>query len=233
MYPLAILAGGMATRLYPITAETPKSMLIINGMPFIHWQLDLIAKAGFRKVVLCLGVKGSLIKDFVGDGSAYDLEIQYSFDGDMPLGTAGAIVKALPQLGQNFGVIYGDSYLPINYKKIEDEFSKQEKIALMTIYANQNALDRSNVEYSDNKLIRYSKTNPTLEMHYIDFGYIVLNSRAFSNVAQGSYADIGDIFEQLSINGELFAYEVSDRFYEIGSFGGIKDFTQYLEGEMR
>ena len=114
MFPVAILAGGLATRLHPLTEETPKALIEIYGRPFIEWQLKLLSREGIKKVVLCVAHKSEMIQAFVGDGRKYGVEIDYSFDGEVRLGTGGAIRKALPLLGDTFMVLYGDSYLQIN-----------------------------------------------------------------------------------------------------------------------
>src|ERR1044071_9702153 len=112
MLPIAILAGGLATRLRPMTETIPKALVEIAGEPFLAHQLRLLRAAGYERVVLCVGYLGKMVREFAGDGSAFGLYVEYSFDGPTLLGTAGAIVRALPLLGPRFSVIYGDSYLP-------------------------------------------------------------------------------------------------------------------------
>src|SRR5579863_8670565 len=134
MLPCAILCGGLGTRLRPATESIPKSLIEINGEPFISHQLRLLRSNGIERVVLCIGYLGGMIRDFVGDGSKFAVEVSYSFDGDHPLGTAGAIRKATAMLGDSFCVLYGDSYLPCDYGAVVSAFEAAEKRGLMTIY---------------------------------------------------------------------------------------------------
>ena len=229
MYPVAIIAGGKATRLYPVTHDIPKSMIKISSKPFIHWQLKMLSQSGIKEVILCLGVNSQLIIDYVGDGSQYDLEVKYSVDGDAPLGTGGAIVKALPFLGKDFGVVYGDSYLPINYEEIMLHYKSQKCLALMTILENSNKYDKSNVEYKNQKIIQYSKKNQNSKMNHIDFGFSIFNKKIFDKAPMGVTIDLQEIIGNVVKSGELLGYEVTQRFYEIGSFKGIEDFKKYME----
>src|SRR5690242_8549740 len=168
--PAMILCGGAATRLGPLTANTPKSLLLVNGEPFLSLQLRLLARSSIAKVVLCTGHLGGLIRDYAGDGSRFGIGLEYSEDGLRPLGTGGAIRKALPLVGERFFVLYGDSYLPCDYGRVAEAFSQSGQPALMTLYRNENAYDSSNVEFRDARIIRYDKQKRTPEMKYIDYG---------------------------------------------------------------
>src|SRR5262245_66473965 len=117
-----ILSGGYATRLRPLTEHTPKALIDVAGRPFLWHQLALLKAHGIRRVVLALGYLGESIQERFGDGSDMGVSIQYSFDGSVPLGTAGAIRKALPLLPERFFVLYGDSYLPCDYGSVEASF---------------------------------------------------------------------------------------------------------------
>src|SRR5581483_177601 len=145
MLPVAILAGGLATRLRPVTASVPKALLPVAGRPFIAWQLELLAQQGVDQVILCLGFLGEQIQAVVGDGSGFGLGIRYSFDGDQPRGTGGALRHALPSLGEAFFVLYGDSYLPCSFARIQAAYLATQAPALMTVLRNQDCWDKSNV----------------------------------------------------------------------------------------
>ena len=168
--PAMILCGGVASRLGPLTANTPKSLLLLNGEPFLAHQLHLLRKNGISKVVLCTGRFSSLIREYAGDGSRFGIELEYSEDGPVPLGTGGAIRKALPLVGDNFFTVYGDSYLPCDYGSVAKTFLESGKLALMTVYRNEDAHDASNVEFLDDRIVRYDKRNRTAGMKYIDYG---------------------------------------------------------------
>lgn len=228
MLPIAILAGGLATRLGSLTENTPKSLIEINGRPFIDWQIDQLVTAGYSDFVLCVSHKSDLIQSHCGDGSRWAVNIQYSHDGNTQLGTGGAIKNALTILGQEFAVIYGDSYLPIKYSAVEEEFLESGLNGLMAIYANSNQFDNSNVEYSHGVIINYDKAVRNSRMGHIDYGLTYFRGNAFDNFLEGSSFDLSDVYTQLLKEEELGGFEVTERFYEIGSHQGIDDFSKFL-----
>ena len=230
MLPCAILCGGLATRLRPMTEKTPKSLITINGEPFIAHQLRLLLANGIKRIVLCTGYLGELIEDSVGDGSHFGVDVQYSFDGAQLLGTGGAIRKALPMLNDAFFVLYGDSYLPCDYRAVEAGFECAGTDALMTIYRNEGNFDSSNVEAAGGRIVRYDKRNWTPAMQYIDYGLGVFRSSAFRSVPANEHRDLSTIYQDLLADGRLAAFEVRERFYEIGSTQGIEDLKNYLSG---
>jgi len=228
MLQLLILAGGLATRLDKLTKDKPKSLVEINKKPFIHHQLSLVKTKGIDNVVLCVGHMGDMIKEYVGDGSRWGLTINYSNDGQFQLGTAGAIRNALGILNENFFVLYGDSYLDINYKEIESAYFKNECNPLMVVLENNNHWDVSNVELKKNNLISYNKSARSKNMKYIDFGLSVLNKKIFLDTINRDYFDLSQIYQKLSFSNNLFGYEVFNRFYEIGTLKGLKETEKYL-----
>jgi MurNAc alpha-1-phosphate uridylyltransferase len=229
MLPVAILAGGLATRLRPITETVPKSMIEICGEPFAHWQMKLLAKAGVEEIVYCVAYRSAMIERFLGDGSQYGVKIRYSHDGPKQLGTGGAVIQALPHLGHKFMVLYGDSYLPIDYSKVEKEYAESQKPALMTLYANNGKFDVSNVDFSGGVLNRYQKGIDLAEMTHIDYGLSCFEASVFSNYAVNLPLDLGQICTDLASSKQLAGYELFERFYEIGSHQGILDFAAYAE----
>ena len=229
MLPMAILCGGLATRLRPITASIPKALIPINSEPFLAHQLRLLDAAGIEKIVLCVGFLGEKIRDFAGDYFGR-IEIAYSFDGPKLLGTAGAIVRAFPYLGSSFFVLYGDSYLPCDYRKVATDFEQSRKSGLMTVYRNEGKYDSSNVEFESGRILRYDKQNKTPRMRYIDYGLGVFDKSAFSGLPAGEPTDLASIYGRLLERNDLAASEVNERFYEIGSVEGIRDLEQFLSG---
>ena len=179
MLPVAILAGGLATRLGALTAKVPKSLIQIAGEPFVAHQLRLLQSSGIQQVILCVGHLGEMIEDAVGDGSAYGVKVEYSYDGETLLGTAGAIRTALIQVGRKFFRMYGDSYLACDYAAIEREFLQSGKLGLMTVFRNDGRWDASNVEFEAGRILAYSKKNRTSRMRYIDYGLGVFRAEAF------------------------------------------------------
>ena len=227
--PVAILAGGLATRLRPLTEKIPKALVELNGEPFIAHQLRLLQAAGLKEVVICAWYRGDLIRAFAGDGHPFGMNIQYSFDGDIPLGTGGALQKALPLLDRSFFVLYGDSYLPCDYQAVEAAYFSGGKKGLMTVFHNHNQGDSSNVEFSGGQIRVYDKKKRTPKMEYIDYGLGILNASAFAPYSLGKPLDLADIYQHLLAEGQLAGYEVPERFYEIGSFEGIQDLEDYLK----
>ena len=229
MLPIAVLAGGFATRLGKLTAEVPKCLIEINGRPFVDWQLDLLTRHGYSDFIFCVSYRSDAVQEYLGNGSERGARIQYSLDGDTQLGTGGAIQKALPKLGDVFGVIYGDSYLPTNYMAAEQFFLNSRSNALMTVYENKNQFDSSNVEFTDGKLINYEKGSNSRQMHHIDYGMTFFREAAFRPWRNHSSFDLSEVCHELATRGELLGFEVFERFYEIGSLQGIGELTQYLK----
>jgi MurNAc alpha-1-phosphate uridylyltransferase len=228
IFPIAILAGGLATRLRPLTETIPKALVEINGEPFIAHQMRLLKNKGIKRIVMCAAYLGERIQDFVGDGSRFGMQVTYSFDGEKLLGTAGALKRALPLLGDSFFVLYGDSYLPCNYQQIQTAFTENNKLALMTIFRNEGRWDTSNVEYKEGNILTYDKQNRTDQMHYIDYGLGVFNQNAFANVSLKEPTDLAHLYQTLLKQKQLTAYEVKERFYEAGSFKGLEEMGEYL-----
>ena len=226
MFPVAILAGGLATRLRPLTETIPKSLVEVNGEPFLWHQLRLLRTNGIDRVVLCVGYLGEMIRASVGDGAAFGLSIGYSFDGPSLLGTAGALQQALPLLDENFFALYGDSYLPCDWADEQDSFLRQGKLGLMTVCRNDNRWDSSNVEFVDGEILTYNKKLRNERMRHIDYGLGVFRKAAFG--LKGQARDLAMLYQELLGERELAAFEVSGRFYEIGSFAGIQEIGAYL-----
>jgi N-acetyl-alpha-D-muramate 1-phosphate uridylyltransferase len=228
MLPVAILAGGLAARLRSLTETIPKSLVEINGEPFLWHQLRLLRENDIRRVVLCVGHLGERVRDSVGDGGEFGLDIGYSFDGPTLLGTAGALKRAQPLLGESFFVLYGDSYLPIDWAAVEAQFRVSGKAGLMTVYRNDGQWDASNVEFADGQILAYNKKLRTARMRYIDYGLGVLQSAALARVPDGTAWDLATLYQELLDARELAAFEAPHRFYEIGSFSGIEELRSYL-----
>ncbi|MFC1705743.1 nucleotidyltransferase family protein [Planctomycetota bacterium] len=228
MPTMAILAGGLGTRLRPATQEIPKSLIDVNGQPFIAHQLRLLRGQGVRRVVVCTGHLGGQIEQAIGSGQSFGLSIRYSHDGDRLLGTAGALRKALPLLEETFFVTYGDSYLPCDLRAVHRTFAKAQKPALMTVYENRGQYDRSNVEFSDGRICAYRKDRQSSAMHHIDYGLGVFHRRTFDEVRAGERFDLATLYAQLLQRGALAAHEVTQRFYEIGSPAGLEETRHYL-----
>lgn len=221
--PVAILAGGLATRLRPITEKIPKALVDVAGEPFVFRQLRYLRDQGIRRVVLCIGYLGEMVQDVVGDGSKFGIDVAYSIDGDVLLGTGGALKRALALLDERFFVLYGDSFLPVEFAPVERAFVASRKKALMTVLKNGNQWDKSNVFFRDGELVEYNKRNPRLEMEFIDYGLGVLTGSVLDEYPDGEPFDLADVYHALSLEHQLAGYEVHKRFYEIGSHSGLKE----------
>ena len=229
--PVAILAGGLATRLRPVTERVPKSLVTVNGEPFIAHQLRLLGSKGIRRVVLCAGFLGEMVRDVVRNGREFGLEVEYSFDGAALLGTAGAIKNALPLLGDSFLTLYGDSFLACDYLAAAKAHELSGKLALMTVFHNQGKWDTSNVEFARGEIVDYSKTHRTPRMEYIDYGLGAFRAKAFDRVAAGRSWDLGELYGEMLAEGQLAGLEVRERFYEIGSPVGLAETAQFLASQ--
>ncbi len=226
--PAALLAGGLATRLRPITETIPKAMVEVAGRPFIDHQLALLRRNGIRRVVLCLGHLGEQIERHLGDGRQFGLALHYSYDGDRLLGTGGALRRALPLLGEVFWVLYGDSYMDIDYRAVLAHFAASRAHGLMTVLHNENRWDRSNVVFRDGRLLCYSKRAPTAEMKHIDYGVTLLCNEVLASLPSDEPSDLADVLSDMATRGELIGHEVTQRFYEIGSHRGLEETHRYL-----
>jgi len=230
LYPVAILAGGLAKRLQPLTATVPKALVDVNGEPFIAHQLRLLRRNGIERVVICAGYLGEMTRDYVGDGARFDLQVEFSFDGPRLLGTAGAINTALPLLDGAFFVLYGDSYLPCDFHAVQRAFVENRKLALMAVFRNEDRWHRSNVEFSGGRILAYDKEHRTPRMRHLDYGLGVFNRVAFHGIPRDVPQDLAGLYQSLLERGELAGWEVGQRFYEIGSFEGLEETRRYLAG---
>jgi N-acetyl-alpha-D-muramate 1-phosphate uridylyltransferase len=228
MLSVAILAGGLATRLRPITQTMPKALVDVAGKPFIVRQLSYLREQGISHVVLCIGYLGDMVRDVVGNGESFGLEVSYSEDGPNLLGTGGALAKAIPLLGEDFFVLYGDSFLPVNFSAVQEAYVKSKQPALMTVLKNQNQWDKSNVLFVDGRLLEYNKRKPRAEMTYIDYGLGVISASVLKQRPVDQSFDLADVYQDLSLQGQLAGIEVRERFYEIGSHTGLKETEDYF-----
>jgi N-acetyl-alpha-D-muramate 1-phosphate uridylyltransferase len=229
-FPVALLAGGLATRLRPLTEKIPKSLVEVAGRPFLAHQLELLRSRGIRRVVLCVGHLGEQIEKMFGDGSAWGMQLAYSFDGPKLLGTGGALRKALPLLGSQFFVLYGDSYLPIEYAPVAEAFAQSGQPALMTVFANAGRYDTSNVWFEQGTIKCYDKQARLPQMQHIDFGLCVLQRGVLESMPLEKAVDFANVLRDLSARGQLAGFEVQQRFYEIGSPSGLAELDELLGG---
>lgn len=200
----------------------------VNGEPFIFHQLRLLKSHGAGRVVLCTGYLGEMIEEAVGTGTNFGLTIAYSADGRLPLGTAGALRKALPLLGDAFLVLYGDSYLDCDYESIWTAFHESDKSGLMTVYENNDTLAPSNVEFVNGMVLAYQKDARTPRMRHIDYGLSAYRVPAFDWVPPNRPIDLAEVNQRLIVNRDMMGFEVTERFYEIGSASALSETAAFL-----
>ncbi|MFZ2036344.1 MAG: sugar phosphate nucleotidyltransferase [Dehalococcoidales bacterium] len=229
---VVILAGGRATRLGELTKNRPKSLVEIQGKPFLAYQLELLKDHEISDIVLCIGHLGGQIRKAFGDGSNYGVHLTYSLE-DEPLGTAGALKNAAPYLNDTFLVIYGDSYLLLDFVKIYAYFLTQQKLSLDTVFRNNDAFDASNIVIRDNMVEGYSKSEKTPDMVYIDCGAVIFHKEVLQLIPEDHFYSLEELFLRLIEKEQLLAFEVKERFYEIGSPQGLKDFEAFIQRRLK
>ena len=229
MPPVAILAGGLSTRMRPVTEGLPKALLPVAGKPFAVHQIELLRRYGVTDLVFCVGHLGNLIVEAIGDGASFGVRITYSFDGPTLLGTGGALIRALPYLGERFFTLYGDAYLDCDYAAVAARFSESGAPGLITIFRNADRWDRSNVEFVDGQIVAYDKNQRTARMQYIDYGLGMLTRAPLQGYPPGQFLDLGTVYQDLVARRQLAGFEVAKRFYEVGSPSGLEETERYLE----
>jgi len=229
--PVAILAGGLATRLRPLTEKIPKVLLPVAGKPFLAHQLELLRRQGIRRVVLCLGYLGEMVTSQFGDGHDWGVQLEYSFDGPTLLGTGGALRQALSKLGEKFFVLYGDSYLTAQFGLVADAFEQSGRRGLMTVYRNEGLYDTSNVLFRDGRIVIYDKTARLPEMRHIDYGLSLFRASVFEEWPEQGRFDLAEVMRRLVARGELAGFELPERFYEIGSPAGLAELERLLRNK--
>jgi len=221
---MVILCGGLATRLGDISKETPKSMIKIDGKPFLEHQIDFLKNSSIKDIILCVGHLSEKIEDYFGNGKDFGVKITYSHDGDKPLGPIGAVKNAEPLLEDTFFIMYGDSYLTADLQKAYSFFKQNNKLGLMVVYKNNNRYDKSNIVTKDNMVLSYGENDAT----YIDYGTSILRKKTLEFIPKNTFFTTGDLFTKLIEEKELLSYEVKERFYHIGNPEALKEFRKYI-----
>lgn len=224
------MAGGLATRLRPLTDDIPKSMISIEGKTFLQYQIELLNPYGVKEIVLCVGYRGKKIENYFGNGNKYNARILYSYEKEKLLGTGGALKLAEPYLDEKFFLIWGDSYVRLNYKEMYDFHMKNscDFDVTMAIFYNIRNYDKSNIVYKNGKIKKYEK-NSNDEMKYIDAGLMVMNKKLLISIPPGKVFHIEDLFNKLAKEERLQPFLIKKRYYEIGSLKGLNQFTKFVK----
>lgn len=225
---MVIVAGGLATRLGKRSEKIPKSMIKVSGKPFLQYQIELLKQRGIKRILLCIGYLGEQIRTYFGDGKNFGIEIQYSMEVENLLGTGGALKKAEPLLDNDFFLMWGDSYLLLDYRDIWNAYIKSGYKGLMVIYKNYNQRAKSNVIYKNGKIVLYDKWSSQPEMIYVDNGLSALNKVILNEIPSKRKFPVEKIFHKWSKEGKFAAYETKQPFYEIGSTSGLKEFKSFV-----
>jgi NDP-sugar pyrophosphorylase family protein len=221
---MVILCGGLATRLRDLAKDIPKSMIPIGGKPFLEHQIENLKKHSIKDLILCVGHLSKQIEEYFGDGNKFGVNIQYSNDGDTPLGPIGAVKNAEPLLEDTFFIMYGDSYLSVDFQKAYSFFNQNDKLGLMVVYKNNNRYDKSNIVTKDNMVVSYGENDAT----YIDYGTSILRKKTLEFIPKNTFFTTGDLFTKLIEKKELLSYEAKERFYHIGNPEALEEFKSYI-----
>ena len=227
--PVCILAGGLGTRLGETVRDTPKPLLEVAGEPFLLHQLRLLASYGVERVVLCVGYLGERIEAGIGT-ERFGIEIAYSYDAPELDGTLGAIRRAAPLLGERFLILYGDTYLRVDYAGAARIWEESGEAGLMVVLRNEGRWDTSNALYADGRVVAYDKRAPTPDMHWIDYGLGGLDAVALDLVPTAE-TDLSGLYHELAAKGDLCGYEATERFYEIGTPAALAEADTFLRGQ--
>ena len=233
---VVVLMGGLGTRLKDYTKECPKSLVDVSGRPFFDYQLDLLCAWGFKKFVFLIGYRADMIEEHFGDGSNRGISISYSYDGEKLLGTGGAVRRALKLLEDDFLLLYGDSFMDIDYAETLYRYERGKAAgakALMSVLRNNDRFDKSNVVMDSGRIKLYDKHKTTPEMDHIDYGVCMYERSLFEDRAENEAFDIAEILHDLSLKGELAAQVVTKRFYEIGSPASLAECSAYMNRRYR
>ena len=222
---IVIMCGGLATRLGNLTKKTPKSMIIIKDKPFLEYQIENLKQHNIKDIVLCVGHLSEKIENYFEDGSKFGVNIKYSYDGDKPLGPIGAVKKGEALLEDEFFIMYGDSYLSVDFQKAYSFFKDNKKLGLMVVYKNQDKYDKSNLKIKDNQVISYGEKGSD----FIDYGTSIIKKKALEMVPKNTMFSTGDFFKKLIEKNELLAFEAKKRFYHIGTPEALKEFGNFIK----
>jgi len=228
---IAIICGGLATRLKKVSKTVPKSMIEINGKPFLQYQIEMLKKQKIKDIVLCVGHLSEKIESYFGNGSKFGVNIKYSYDKDKLLGPIGAVKNAESLLEDEFFIMYGDSYIFVDFKKVYEFYKKQQKLACMVVYKNENKYDKSNLAVEKNMVVAHKDDSKGHDIDYIDYGTSILNKKSLDFIPKNEFFSTEKFFKILILKNELLAYVVKKRFYHIGTPEALEEYRNYIKNQ--
>ncbi|HUP03684.1 MAG TPA: sugar phosphate nucleotidyltransferase [Bryobacteraceae bacterium] len=216
-----VLAGGKGTRLRPLTRSIPKPMAPVAGVPYLEHQLRALAAQGIVDIALLTGYLGERIEDHFGDGARFGLRIRYSRE-ETPLGTGGALRRALPLLEETFLAIYGDSFLPVEYREPLELLRERGAEGVMAVCRDEAGETgvRPNVALdAAGRVARYAKdAEEARDLEYIEAGVLAFRREAVVGIPDGRAVSLeAEVFPQLIARGSLLGWLSPRRFHDIGT----------------
>jgi len=224
---IVVMAGGLATRMRPLTEEVPKSMLPVGGIPFVGHQLQLFKRGGITEVLLCVGHLRDKIQEYVGDGSRWGLKVSYSWEEGELQGTAGALRDAGTLLADSFLMTWGDSFVRADYPFVMNSHLSSGLLCSVVVFRNENKYDRSNISFDNGKILKYEKGGGSQDLLFVDAGLSVYDRKFIAEIPSGKIS-MDTIWKKLASENALGGIEVENRFYEIGSMKGLEDFARFV-----
>ncbi len=228
---IAIICGGLATRLGGLAKKIPKSMMDIQGKPFLEYQIEMLKKQNIKDIVLCVGHLSESIESYFEDGKKFGVDIKYSYDGDKKLGPMGAIKNAEELLKKEFFIMYGDSYVFVDFSKVYGFYKKNSKLVCMVVYKNENKYDKSNLIVENKRVVGHKDLDKKGEIKYIDYGTSLLNKKSLDFITENSFCSTEEFFKKMILKNELSAYEVKKRFYHIGNPKALEEFRIFIKNQ--
>lgn len=228
---MVILCGGLATRLGDLAKNIPKSMIPIEGKPFLKYQIENLKKHSIKDIILCVSHLSGKIKDYFGNGEQFGANIKYSDDGEKPLGPIGAVKNAESLLEDVFFVMYGDSYLSVDFQKVYSYFTQNNKLGLMVVYKNYDKYDKSNLAVENGMVVGHRDNDKTKDIEYIDYGTSIFRKNALEFVPKNTFYSTKQFFSDLIKKEELLAFEAKERFYHIGNPDAIEEFRSFIRSQ--
>jgi|TARA_B100002003_G_C14147385_1_gene551797 mannose-1-phosphate guanylyltransferase len=204
-----ILAGGLGTRLKPLTDKTPKPLLPIKGKPIIEHAINNFKKHNIKDIILSIGYKADKIKEYFGDGKEFGVKIKYSIE-DEPLGTGGAIKKASEKIKKTFIAINGDNLADFDWTSIIKSHKKNEARITLTLYPVEDVTQYGIAELKDNQIIKFiekpSKKDAPSNLN--NAGAYVIEPESLEILPKGKSSIEKDCFEKFcGEHGSVFAFE--------------------------